>query len=411
MSQFIIRPLAQAPFTSGSRELNPLPQPGNRLDGRQHEDDFALYPSTRQVTTITLLTSTATADITTLTVTPTLMATGAAWPDDIGPVSIAFVTAGTQTLAAVAAGLEAAATAQTKIATLDDLSNYDRIRDIVLVTSSGDDVILTARLPGASFTFTLVTDGNLTSSSVTTGTADAPIRLGTVIAQGTVNPNGSRECANAVAGDTVLGIALDSNFVEASSPGDAHKFYLRKAEVLYAAWGSCTVYAESSCAIDAQAYFRTTAAGTEINGALTDTPDNHTQEVITITPTAVNDTLYGARLTVTNMHTGVVAADGFISMTSDGTATATEIVTGLVASLAENVALSALITPTGTATMIMTQDAGFELTFEQTEAGTLADVTTTAAASDHDIYVGAKFLQTTTAAGIAALVIAHSAGE
>ena len=152
MSTIPAQDFFEVDFKQGSRTPRPLPPPGYPYDGAASEDASALFPVEPQVTTITLGTTTATGDITTLTITPVKTAQGSAWPQSLVPFVFTFTTGATETLAAVAAGLEAAATAAATVVSLADIANYQRVSDFITVTSSGDDIIVTTRDAGATFT-------------------------------------------------------------------------------------------------------------------------------------------------------------------------------------------------------------------------------------------------------------------
>jgi hypothetical protein len=110
-------------------------------------------------------------------------------------------------------------------------------------------------------------------------------------------------------------------------------------------------------------------------------------EVHTVTPTAVNSQVYVLRVTV-----------GGVPYTfeyqADGSATATEIVTGFKTAMAADAAFTALVVATGTTTLILTgQVAGQAFTVLQVGDGVLADVTTTPAAAHAARCKGARVLK------------------
>jgi hypothetical protein len=399
-------------FEDGARTQRPLPPPGNPYDARLSEDGSALFAATAQVTTITLGTSTATDDVTTLTITPETTLYGSAWAQNLAPVSLVFVTGETQTLAALAAGLVQAAVDAQTVASVADIANYQRVLNIVKVTATdpeSDALVLTSSSPGSSFTFTFSSTGAATAVGVTTGAPSSVLEIGTVAVQGSVDATGYRTADRATdSPGPVLGVVMDGNKSAVMAAGSSVlKSIPRANDLHYRRWGTVTAYAESGVAVDAQVFYRSTVTGTEHSGAVTDTATTDTPEVLTLTPNPVENTAaYTVEVVARDFFTQAVLASGMLTMTSDGDATATEIVTGLTASLAEQAALAALTTPTGTATLILSQDAGvvFDLTVL---TGNIDAEETAAAASDHRIYPGATFAQTTTAAGTCAIVVAH----
>jgi len=109
-----------------------------------------------------------------------------------------------------------------------------------------------------------------------------------------------------------------------------------------------------------------------------------TADVWTITPTAVNDAVYGLSIHFPAWEDQPAMTFVVPPVTADGSATATEIVTLLAASIATVSELPSLLTTSGTTTLILTGDQeGRPFTvYDSAEAGDYASIThtTTAAA-------------------------------
>lgn len=408
-------------FQQGQRTPRPLPPPGNPLDGRRSNDISALYPDTSQVTIISLAGSTSTDDKTTLVITPTLTAAGSPWADSIGPVSITHTTvASDQDIPAVTAGLIAGFAAAGTISDLADLANYQRIRDFVLVEAvEGEDqqIKLTGRVPGVRFTYSLTSvddngnPGSVTETSTTTGGVDDDLRVGVFAVRDGYTDRGvpkvAKPSASSTADDT-LGVVMDSIVADPIKPGQLFKVIKRGRDVTIREAGACSVYGEKACAVGGKVYYRKVAAAGEIEGAVTDTATTDTPEVLTLTPTPADATLFKAELEVLDFFTGAKLAEGIIEMTSDADATATEICDGLRTSLADdNDQLDSYITGSGTTTLILTQAPGVIVKVSPTGPGVLAVAETTPAASDHVLVAGAKFDDSSAAAGPQAIYLPH----
>ena len=405
-------PVTRINFQRGESPFpQPLQPPGHSYDGQRSEDGSALFEALQQITTITLGGSTATNDVTKLTITPIRGQFGSAWAEQLPPVVVSFTTGATETLAAVAEGLFDALRAAQTITSLADVAAYQRVADFVLPSYDGgtpEDLVLTARDAGGQFGYTLSSTGSVTETSVTDNADPGVLEVGTI---GVLESqaNGERKIikiTSATPAGAALGLIMEPQAGLAPSlAGYSLHTYTPASDVRWRKYGTATAYAERGVTVGAQAYARRPLSG-KITGALTDTPDIF-PEVLTITPTAANSTVYSAMLTVRDFWTGVVAAQGVISYTSDGDATPTEIVAGLAASLVLNAAVAALVTASGTTTLILTQDAGYVLDFASTGVGVLAVAETIAASSAHVLVPGTTFTRSTSAEGSCAIQIAH----
>lgn len=406
-------PLVTPDFKRGTRTPRPLGPAGTGYDGRASEDLSAHFPASPQVTTIALGGTTATNDVTTLTITPIAGPSGSQWPNEIGELEISFKTAATETLDAVGAGLEAAATAAQLVTTIADLANYKRVSDFVSIEYDADpeDIIITARNTGIRFTATLTTTGSITSTQSSTGNEDDTLRIGIVAVSDGVDSRHGRKIKTPVAASTaddILGVVWDGPNAAPQEAGYAYRYYKRGKDVLYRSYGSAIAYAEAPVTADAQVYVRKTAGASEVAGAVNDSATTDTQEVYTLTPAAVDDTLYRFEIEVRDFFTNAKVAEGIVEMTSATSTNATLICNGLRTSLADdNDQLDDYVTGSGTATLILTAAAGYKLTISPTAPGVLAgyDEPSTAAASDHILWTGVKFAETTAAAGSAPIII------
>ena len=400
-------------FAKDQRTLRPLPPPGNDYDGTAFEDTTGHFEAQAQVTTVTLTGSTSENDVTTLTVVPTRTGRGSPWADEIPTLVATFTTGVTETLAAVATGLAAAVAASSQVISISDMSAYQRWSDFVTVTANGDNLVITTVDKGARFTVSISSTGSVTSSQVSENTDDDVLTVGTFAVKSGTNFRGLRSVtapssASIPAG--VIGIIMDGTGTQPVSAGYAHKSYAQSADARARRWGRATVYCEGAASADGQVYARKTATGTEISGAASGTAVLDTPEVYTLTPTAVDSTLYGFLIEISNYFTGEVVASGNVSFTSGVGTNATLICDGLRTSLADdNDQLDDYVTGSGTATLILTMASPYVATISPYGPGVLAgyDTASTPAASDHMLIAGAKFLETTSAAGIQAVELPH----
>jgi hypothetical protein len=247
-----IQPTLAVQFAKDSTATNPIPPIGQAYDGRQGQDLSALYPATQQSTTITLGGSTVEGDVHTLTITPVLMATGSAWADELGPISVEFETgaAPDDILDAVAKGLVQALTDSQTIVDLQDLAKFQRIAEIVQWSSPGTDQIeLVSTQAGATFSYSLTSTGAVTETSVTTGTADEPLYPGFAAYVDSYKPDGTPVLRPLQAGDADASrvvLVMDSMMCEALEPGEPFRRYKRKRDVPWRYFGSASGYGEGA---------------------------------------------------------------------------------------------------------------------------------------------------------------------
>lgn len=272
------QPLLEVEFRKGSQATNPIPPPGKDYDGQVSETLSAMYPQTQQVTTVTLGATVAVDDVITLVITPINTATGTAWADNLGPVTIKF-TATTTDLDDAAAGLVAAAAAAQTVVSESDLANFQRLTDFVLVTKGAADAfVLTATQFGADFSYTLTSTGATTHSAVTTGASDEFIPVGFVIMKDGYTSNDYPNARLPKVGDTaadILGVVMDSNFVRPLVAGQKRRGYQRNSMLVYRPWGTGTADSEIALAVDDALLVRLVAGAgeNELPGIITNVVD------------------------------------------------------------------------------------------------------------------------------------------
>lgn len=135
-------------------------------------------------------------------------------------------------------------------------------------------------------------------------------------------------------------------------------------------------------------------------------------EVHTITPTAVNSTVYVMTVEFTNAN-GKLVTKTFL-YTSDGSATATEISSGFQTAMALDAEFTAAIVASGTTTLVLTgQTAGLAFTVTQSGLGAWTEVVTTPAAAHARRSKGSRFLgaSLTTASGVKVAPVYFSAAQ
>ncbi len=174
-------------------------------------------------------------------------------------------------------------------------------------------------------------------------------------------------------GDVMLGVTLHTHATE--DPTDDGIASEETAAILRK--GRIIVTPETTIAIGDPVFLRhTLGAAGEVAGRFRNDADG-VQQVTTVTPTAGNTLLY-----TIDVFAGGKLFSFF--MTSDGSGTATEVVTAIKALMAADAVFTALVVATGTSTLILTAvDEGVE--FQATDGGSpggMVVVATTPASSD-----------------------------
>lgn len=228
-----------------------------------------------------------------------------------------------------------------------------------------------SRNPSAAFAGMLGDSRNHVISSRLNGES-SNVPAGVFMAQGTEG----KAASLAAATDKLCGIVLNSF---ARNPGDSAlslsgtEAYGPKAIMPICEEGPVWVVCEEAMAIGDDVYVRysTNGTGKLIVGAVRNDPDGVAQ-VTTVTPTAANSTEYSLRVQLSNGKSYT------FSMVGDGSASATEIVTGLKTAMAADAAFTAAVVATGTTTLILTgQVAGDAFVVSEVSDGVLAVVATT----------------------------------
>lgn len=202
------------------------------------------------------------------------------------------------------------------------------------------------------------------------------------------------------AGQDALGVTIHEHTEKAVSTGVATEIAASGGKGSVLRKGRIWVVTEEAVAIGDGVFFRHTAEGgnTTIGAFRTDADGD--PEVSTLTPTVVNDTEYAVRV--------VVAGTAYsFHVTSDGTATATEICDQFRTEMAADATFTALVVASGTTTLILTgQNTGQSLDITNPSTGVMAIVETTPpAGSADDLSTQARWLTAEAAAGFALLEI------
>jgi hypothetical protein len=196
----------------------------------------------------------------------------------------------------------------------------------------------------------------------------------------------------------VLGVVLQANDLESSVSDGLAAHYPVNSCVNLLNSGIVWVQPEDSPTNDSLVYVRYAtgiADNTKVQkGAFRSSPDG-TAQVSTLTPTAVNSTVYS--IEIRDQNNFIIGA---ASYTSDSSATATEIVAGLKAALGTvpGVALS------GTVTLILTASVA-GIPFTVVTDPNQAIVASTASAASAGLLVGAKWMAGVNSDGFAPLKI------
>lgn len=145
-------------------------------------------------------------------------------------------------------------------------------------------------------------------------------------------------------------------------------------------------------------------------GSFRKDPDGVAQ-VTTLTPTATNSLVYVLRVEVPDPTTNRLRAFTF-EYQADGSATATEIVTGFKTAMAADASFTALIVATGTTTLILTsQNAGYAFTAQGEGDGALATAATTPPAPTARRCKGARVVKGGNTTGTSGIIYFSAAVE
>lgn len=225
---------------------------------------------------------------------------------------------------------------------------------------------------------------DLSTKDIKSMVAEGALSFGRAVVQGTSDDQCKVPVAASSARD-FQGISVRTHALQAVRSLSGEDAYSDEEMVNVLTSGRIWVVVEAAPSKSDRVYFRATTGGAEVAGSFRGDGDG-TAQVTTITPTAVNATEYRMQLQLDDGRSFE------FTFTSDGSATATEIVTGLNALVAAEAELDGLIVGSGTTTMILTADAGvgFQVTSSDSP-GTLAVALTTPLASDCVFLPNAKW--------------------
>lgn len=411
-------PLA-APGTlapSGSvAETLPLPPPGRSLDGTAdlHPPITGLHQAVKhQVTFLAAETITEGGEWT-VTITPTTTINGVAVADALRAVTLSITVGATHTPTGFGVQLVAAYNAAKTVSTVAGVTSTTRIGEIIgsMTTDSGT-VTMVGAVAGETFEVSYTAEAG--GSATVTNTVDASgtdMRIGTFVVKTGLHADGVtplvRVAQSGDAASAVIGMVADGGTrikpID-SEAGYVARYYPPGRTVpivpIGQGHGQWTAYAEAAVDDGDDVWVRVVATGSEVFGAVNDTPD-YTAQVVTVTPTAANDTVFKGNVSVFD-EDGRLLVSAVYSYTSDGNGADTEIVTGIKADL--TTPLTGYAALTGTGTLILTaSQPGYTIVYTPSGAGVENVVLTTAYSSDHVKIPGIKFSRTTTAAGSAAI--------
>jgi len=395
-------------------ELNPLPPPGRPLDGTAdlHPARDALYPAVQHENTITIGGTITEGNVWTMTLTPVRTGHGVALADAMVPVGLTVTVNATATADALGIQFVAAALAASTIATVEGVGASTRLSEILTMTNASGVLTTVGTNPGATYTIVMVPEAGGTAPVVVTVDAvKANLRMGVWVARtGTIAADGRTPEIRPVApGDTwddMWGVVADGNRGEAidSELGYTFRAYRAGRTVpILPKEGHYTVTSEGAVDAFDDVWIRTTATGAEVFGAVTDDPD-FVGQVVTATPTVVNDTLYAGNVNVYD-GAGALVASTLYSFLSDAGATDIEICDGIRVDLdAGAVVTGGSIMTSGTTTLVMTsQLPDHTISITGSAAGVMAPAITTPATNDHILASGPKFSRNTASAGSASI--------
>ena len=283
------------------------------------------------------------------------------------------------------------------------------LRNVLRATSAAAVVTLTWIRAGETCTVTTSAPSGATLTwAETTAAAVANLPVGIAVAYGatagTIRALATGDTDASIAGVVARheGKMVGNTGVTADVDG-----YEAGSEVPVLKSGVIAVPVEEAVVENGTVRARMIAAATEQAGRFRTTHDG-TAQVTTGTPTAANDTEYVLQIHFT---AGPAKGETFtIQCVSDSSATATEICTALKASLNADTRLAALITESGTDTLILTATDD-ESIFQVTDigAGAWASITTgTAGAPDTITMANAAYRVGAANGGTAALRLNRS---
>ena len=424
---FVTQDLTAIPFARSSgttRQDLRYAEPGQWWNNHENALLSGCYPAVTMVVDAELGGTSPNTGVWTATVTPLTTQNGSPAADGMAAASITYTSAA-ETLAQNVAALVAALTTATELEALADLTSWNRFRSYVALSISP---VSTAKLratsvqPGMTFSLVLTGPaGNTVAYTTIASPSTSVLSVGTYCAiDRTLGSNGFNAngqpyltlITSATAVADIVGPVYLGVDTEALEAGDLFREYTQGHTVPVVAYGDCLAFADSVIAAsstDKAVYVRHTASGNYVSGCVTDATGaavGATANVWTGTPTAVNDVVYTQQI----IFGDVVQLLTFLA---DGSATATEIVTGLKAQLALHTGVGGRLyglVGSGTTTFIITGPSdGRGFTPSSNGTGVLAWVETTAEVATHRLLTrGDKFGASHSAIGSVPVSVPHS---
>jgi hypothetical protein len=396
-------------------ETLPLPPPGRPVDGTcdLHPIITALAPAVKHVYTFLAAETITEGGAWTVTFTPTMFINGLPVGDAHRAITLNVTVGSTHTPTGFGDDLIAAFVDAKTTSTVAAISSATRIAEIIgSITNSSGTCTITGAIAGETYSVSYTAESG--GSATVTNTVDASgtnMRIGVAVVKTGLHADGItplvRACQSGDAASAVLGFVADGGTrVAAIDPVTGYSFrYYEPGRTLpiiplKGGHGHWTAYAEAAVDDGDDVWVRMVATGSEVFGAVNDTPDEAVQ-VCTVTPTAA------ASGVLFHGFVQVFDRDGIqpippvpFYFAADADNTATETVTGIAADI--TTPLDGYTVISGTATLISTAVAGYTIQFVSTGAGILAAVYT-GGTNDHVKIPNIKFSRTTTAAGSAAI--------
>ena len=204
--------------------------------------------------------------------------------------------------------------------------------------------------------------------------SSAAIPSGVAVKLGTVERSAKKLAAST---DKVLGVSChkhrDPRLAPDGAPAGDNMAVARDGDIY--------VLCEEAIALGDRVFARAVVGGSEVAGAFRNDADGLAQ-VTTATPTAANSTQYGLSVSVLGPDGKSKGSWGFTAL-SDGSGDATEICDAFRTVMQADTAFNALVTSTGTATLVLTSaDKANTFIVTSTGTGVITIVATTAAAPD-----------------------------
>lgn len=402
-------------------------EPGTPADasvGNTDEPIYACYPQVTQITDIQLAGTSPNTGTFTLVITPVLTPSGSAGSEALGSVTLPIVFSVGTTLANMVLGIITAIGNASTISGPGGISGYSRILSYIKasVSPTGSAYLrLESRNPGETFQVVLTPPaGNTVAYTAVQTPSETPVYCGAYVAIDTTrgtngfDNNGSpyiKVLGPSTPASQIIGPVMVGVDTAPMESGAITRDYLPGSVVPLYSYGRPLVYGEAAIAaasIGGSVYARHTASGSKLVGFAGDATAaalGATANVWTGTPTAVNDTVYTQQ---------IIFGDEVVLLTflSDGSATATEIVTGLKDQLALHTGVGGRLyglTGSGTTTFIITGPSdGRGFTPSSNGAGVLTWVETTAEVSTHTLLTrGDKFHAASYSIGSVPVSIPH----